>query len=549
MVYVEKQGRDFCAWLERPFFPGGRVKRVSLYFQEENSIPEKYRFGAPRARLEYLVGGEVRRWRGPSVEIISPVPVLRRGVPERKRLGRTPLLTAEESLSALAAARRAFASGTGEWPSLSLRERSARVRRFIAGLVRKKALITKTIMWEVAKPYREVEDEFERTAGFLGRLLEDAGEMERKAAGIKRDRGISGFVSRKPLGVALCLGPYNYPLFETLSLVFPALIAGNTVVMKPPRFGVLFFEDLLEDLRDCFPAGAVNVIFGDGPELIEPVMRSGDVDVFAFIGRASTANRLIELHPRKNRLKSLLGLEAKNTAVVLPDADLDVAVRECLLGGLAFNGQRCAALKMVFVHESAAEAFLSKTAASLESLEVGMPWAREVRITPLAEPERLPYLASLVEDAVAGGARVLNEHGGEAVGTIFRPALLYPVGRTMRLYHEEQFGPVIPVAPFRGLGEVVGYLHETSFGQQASIFGRDPHLLASFIRAVSAEVARVNINAKCQRGPDAFPFTGRKDSAHGDLASPAVLEFFSEPFTVTVRGGRGQERLLRRLLE
>jgi glyceraldehyde-3-phosphate dehydrogenase (NADP+) len=532
-----------------PAFPGRLVNRESLFFQEESSIPEKYRFGAPRTRLEYLVGGEVRLWSGPSVDIVSPVPVLKKGVLERKRLGRAPLLSAEEALSALASARRAFASGTGEWPSLPLQERAASVRAFIARLVKKKALITKTIMWEIAKPYREVEDEFDRTAGFLGRLLEDAGALERKAGRMKRDRGISGFVRREPLGVALCLGPYNYPLFETLSLVFPALIAGNTVVMKPPRFGVLFFEDLLEDLRDCFPAGAVNVVFGDGPELVEPVMRSGGVDVFAFIGRTSTANRLIELHPRKNRLKSLLGLEAKNTAVVLPDADLDVAVRECLLGSLAFNGQRCAALKMVFVHESAAEAFLSKMAASLRSLKVGMPWARGVRITPLAEPERLPYLAGLVEDAVANGARVLNEHGGQTVGTIFRPALLYPVGRAMRLYHEEQFGPIIPVAPFSELAEAVGYLHETSFGQQASIFGGDPRSLASFIRAVSAEVARVNINAKCQRGPDAFPFTGRKDSAHGDLASPAVLEFFSEPFTVTVRSGGGQERLLRRLLK
>ncbi len=280
-------------------------------------------------------------------------------------------------------------------------------------------------------------------------------------------------------------------------------------------------------------------------QIIEPLMRSGGIDAFAFIGRASTANRLLSLHPGKNRLRSLLGLGAKNAAVVLEDADLEVAVRECLLGALAFNGQRCAAIKIIFVHRNIADAFLAGMSGALKGVKTGMPWEKDVRITPLADAARVPVLSALIADAVKGGARVINEGGGLVRGTIMSPALVFPVNDKMDLYHEEQFGPIIPVVPFDELAEPVGYIQSSIYGQQASVFGRGRETVAGFIRSMRTSVARVNVNAKCQRGPEVFPFTGRNDSAHGDFASPAVLEFFSETFAVTHRAdpARGRARV------
>jgi len=505
-------------------------------------------------RKTYLIGGKVLDWTGPCAEVLSPMTQDQleyghavsasdlagagiAGVPDPARivLGRSPLLTEAEALKALEAARRAFSSGMGEWPSKSFSERVRAVELFISGIDRKKARIVETVMWEIAKPRREVEDEFDRTINFLRRIISDGAVLGRRTGRMRRDKGIFGRVAREPLGVALCLGPYNYPIFETLSLVIPALLAGNTVIMKPPRFGVLFFHDMIEDFAGCFPAGAANILFGDGERIVKPLMSSGGVDVLAFIGSAATANNLLSLHPGKNRLRSLLGLGAKNAAVVLDDADLETAVRECLTGGLAFNGQRCAAIKIIFVQGRIAGRFLESIKEALGKVSIGMPWIDGVRITPLADPERIPFLRQLVDDALDRGAEILNEGGGLAYGTILAPALVFPVNPEMRLYHEEQFGPIIPVAPFQEISQVILYVQQASYGQQASVFGRNRAITDYFIKSVRTSVARVNVNSKCQRGPDVFPFTGRKESAKGDFSSPAVLEFFSETFSVTRR--------------
>lgn len=518
------------------------VRAAASLFPDESRIPAAFRPPGPAALRSYLAGGEVKAWRGASLPVFSPVGVRRRGRLTRVRLGSHPALTGRESLRALAEARRAFGDGRGEWPSLSIDQRAAALERFIGRVLRKKSEICRMLLWEIAKPSSEIEDEFDRTIDFLRGLASEARRRERAASRVKRDKGIVGVVRDEPLGVALCLGPYNYPFFETMGLVGPALVMGNTVVIKPPRFGVLFLGLLLEDLRACFPAGAVNVVFGDGPTVVEPLMTSGGVDVLAFIGTSRTANHLLGLHPRKNRLQAVLGLGAKNAAVLLPDAEIEVAVEESLLGALAFNGQRCAALKIFFVHERIASDYLAALKDGVERVRVGLPWERGVRITPLADPARVGYLDGLLRDARRKGARVMNEKGGVHDGSLFRPALLFPVDDAMRVYHEEQFGPLLPVVPFARIETPLDFLRRTPFGQQLSVFGRDPAGLRPVLEAARTQVARINLNAKCQRGPDVFPFTGRKDSAKGDFSRAGILDLFSARSVVAARetpAGRG----------
>ena len=202
---------------------------------------------------------------------------------------------------------------------------------------------------------------------------------------------------------------------------------GNTVVFKPAKYGVLLIRPLLEAFKDCFPKGVINIIYGRGRATVGAIMETGQLNVFAFIGTNKGANDLKKMHPKPHALRSILGLDAKNPAIVLPDADLDVASEECLLGSLSYNGQRCTALKIIFVHKNVADKFLELYKQKLAKLKIGMPWDEGVKLTPLPEPGKTDYLTGLVEDAKSHGAEVVNENGGEIQETYFHPAVLYPV--------------------------------------------------------------------------------------------------------------------------
>ena len=212
---------------------------------------------------------------------------------------------------------------------------------------------------------------------------------------------------------------------------------------------------------------------------------------------------------------------------MLRNADLDIAVKEVVLGSLSFNGQRCTALKIVFVHSSIADMFLEKLSAAVSNLKLGMPWEKGVNITPVAEPEKPKYLAEAINEAVGYGAKVINTEGGDQCESFVHPAIVYPVDDRMMLYSEEQFGPVIPVLSFNKIKQPIDYLIHSNHGQQVSIFGTDAEEIAHLIDHLVNQVSRVNINAQCQRGPDSFPFTGRKDSAQGTLSLLDALRSFS----------------------
>jgi glyceraldehyde-3-phosphate dehydrogenase (NADP+) len=323
---------------------------------------------------------------------------------------------------------------------------------------------------------------------------------------------------------------------------------GNTIVFKPAKFGVLLLRPLLEAFRDAFPAGVVNTVYGEGRTIIGPMLASGKIDCLAFIGTARVADALKKQHPSPHRLRCVLGLDAKNPAIVLADADLELALNECLLGALSFNGQRCTALKILFVHEEIYAPFLTGLAERVDRLTRGLPWEAGVQITPLPEAGKTAYLTGLVEDAVALGARVVNPLGARVEGTFFAPAVVAPVDARMRLWREEQFGPVVPVVPFRSVDEPLRYIVESNYGQQVSVFGRDPATLGALIDPLVNQVSRVNLNSQCQRGPDVFPFTGRKDSAEGTLSVSDALRVFSIRALVAAKGTDENKALVTEIL-
>jgi glyceraldehyde-3-phosphate dehydrogenase (NADP+) len=389
-------------------------------------------------------------------------------------------------------------------------------------------------MWEIGKPYGDSLKEFDRAVTYVRDTIKALKKEERQSRWLSRQQGIIGRMIKVSLSVALCMGPFNYPLYETFTALGPALLTGNTVICKPPRFGSLLFGPLLKIFRDSFAKGVVNVVFGKGQQIIPPIISSGGIDMLAFIGTSGVADHLKKLHPKLHRMKITLGLEAKNPAIILPDADLGVAIRESVMGSLGFNGQRCAALKIFFVHASIVDYFLKRFSEEIAKLKSGMPWEKNVFITPLTKPDKTSYLKDLVDDALSLGARIINDAGCAIEGSFFYPALLYPANKEMRVYHEEQFGPVIPVVPY-DFNLPLRYVIESNYGQQAGIFGRDRHMMARLVDVFAHQVSRININCECQRTPDTFPFTGRKDSAEGVLSVSDALHAFTVPAFIAAR--------------
>jgi glyceraldehyde-3-phosphate dehydrogenase (NADP+) len=496
-------------------------------FPAENTIPDKWRLGSPIEQRHYLCGGEIREWTGPQQDVLSPICEAVHDTVQQKLIGSYPLLGEQQSLEALDAACKAYDCGRGTWPTLSVEERIRHVEAFAYRMKEKRDDVVRLLMWEIGKALPEAEKEFDRTVDYIRDTIDALKDLDRVSSRFVIEQGVIGQIRRAPLGVVLCMGPFNYPLNETFTTLIPALIMGNTVIFKPPKFGVLLHQPLLEAFRDCFPRGVVNTIYGEGQKVVGPLMTSGRIDVLAFIGSSRVADILKQQHPKPHRLRCIFGLEAKNAGIVLKDADLDQAVKECVLGALSYNGQRCTALKMLFVHRDIVDAFIANFSNAVDRLKRGMPWEAEVCITPLPEPNKTGYLMELIDDARAKGASVINRGGGTVEHTFMSPAIVYPVGPGMRLYSEEQFGPVVPIAPFSDFDEAMNYVIQSNYGQQVSLFGSDPEIIADLLDPLVNQVCRVNINSQCQRGPDIFPFTGRKDSAEGTLSVSDALRVFT----------------------
>jgi glyceraldehyde-3-phosphate dehydrogenase (NADP+) len=513
----------------------------------------------------YLRTGQILAWTGTTTRIESPM--------QQRHLGDLAALTADEALQALAAARHAWNNGLGAWPTSHPNERIAALEKFVARMRAKVKDLSTMLCWEIAKPFKDAEKEITRTIEYIDLTIAAYKEMEEQSNIIKKADGFMAQIRRSPLGVCLVMGPYNYPINETFCLLMPALIMGNPVVIKGARFGALTLQLMLEDFRDCFPAGVINTINGDGPTVIGPLMASGDVNVLAFIGSARASRGIRAPHPRPNRLRCILGLEAKNVAIVCPDADLDLAVAECATGALSYNGQRCTAIKLILAHERIREAFTQKLLARVDALVAGYAFDPEANITPMPSVGEVQRLQKLMATAVTAGARILgpttltDERGaavptsgprvvpcgvdadpraaslpaGEVVGgtdsdgTLLIPAVLGDVTLDMEIAKVEQFGPIVPIAGWSEPATVLDYLSNGDLGQQLALFTSSPEIAGWWIDHTAQLQCRLNLNSQCQRGPDVFPFTGRKDSAEGTLSISDALRCFSIRSMVAVK--------------
>jgi glyceraldehyde-3-phosphate dehydrogenase (NADP+) len=468
---------------------------------------------------------------------------------EQVALGTTPHVSAQVLGDAVTAAANAWAKGLGAWPKSRMEERINAVVKFRDGMLAQREIVCRLLMWEIGKNWADAQGEFDRTITYIDDTVAEVKNMEREASRFQFSGGVMAQIRRAPLGVTLCMGPFNYPLNETFTTLIPALIMGNTVVVKVARYGQLLWDPMLEAFRDSFPAGVVNLVNGLGREIVGPVVKEGKIDVLAFIGTSRVANQIKISHPQPFRFRSILSLEAKNPAIVMEDAELDNAVAECVRGSLSFNGQRCTALKIIFVHKKIAAEFTKKLVQKIDALVAGLPWEPKVSITPLPDPQKSEYLTALIKDAVDKGAVLANpERGGKIEGSLFYPAVLSRVSADARISVEEQFGPVVPIREYSDLQEVKDYILDSPYGNQASLFGQGPEQMGMMVDFLANQVCRININAQCQRGPDVYPFTGRKNSAEGTLSVYDALRSFSIRCMVATKQDAAGKHIVQEIL-
>ncbi len=205
-------------------------------------------------------------------------------------------------------------------------------------------------------------------------------------------------------------------------------------------------------------------------------------------------------------------------------------------------------MKVLYVHKAVVEEFNTRFCKKIDNLKFGNPWETDVVLTPLPEPDKPSYIQELIDDALKKGAKIINEKGGQTTENYIYPAVLYPVTKDMRVYEEEQFGPVIPVIPFSDIEEPLNDMAASNYGQQVSLFGHNVKTLAPLIDTLVNLVCRVNLNSSCQRGPDVYPFTGRKDSAVATLSVHDALRSFSIRTFVASKDNDYNNAILKELL-
>lgn len=318
-------------------------------------------------------------------------------------------------------------------------------------------------------------------------------------------------VHRKPLGVVASITPWNWPLMIAIWHVIPALRAGNTVLVKPSELAPVATSRFVELANAILPPGVLNLVTG-GPDVGAAISRHPGVDKIVFTGSSPTGRKIMA--SAAGNLKRLtLELGGNDAGIVLPDVDVKaVAAR---LFGVCFhnNGQTCACLKRLYVHESIYEELCGELAQLAKEVVVGDGMAAETQLGPVQNKAQLEIVKSLAEDARARGGRFLaGGRAREGAGYFYEPTIVADLSNGSRLVDEEPFGPIVPVIKYRDIEEAVRLANDNPNGLGGSVWSADPAGAARIASRLECGTAWVNEHGAVQ--PNA-PFGGIKQSGIG----------------------------------
>jgi glyceraldehyde-3-phosphate dehydrogenase (NADP+) len=366
------------------------------------------------------------------------------------------------------------------------------------------------IVLDAGKPISVAEGEVKATAERFKYAAEEAKQITGESMlgdTVPWHKEKIGMVIRQPLGVVLAISPFNYPLFIASAKIAPALAAGNSVVCKPASadpLPLLFLAELIQ--LAGLPEGVFNVVTGSGSEIGDTLASSDKINMISFTGSSPVGKRIGELAVLQ---KLHLELGGKSPALVLEDADLDIAAKQCISGAFKFSGQRCDAISRILVEKKVADRFVKKLLAEAKKWKSGDPYEEDVKIGPLIDDRAVSKVDSLVKDAKKKGAKVLLG-GKKGKGLYYQPTVLDKVTPKMKIAWEETFGPVATVMRVKDYEEAIKLANESEYGLDASVFTQDVD--KAIDAGMRLEDGTVNINAAPAHGLGNFPFGGDKDS-------------------------------------
>ncbi|HUU56238.1 MAG TPA: aldehyde dehydrogenase family protein [bacterium] len=347
-----------------------------------------------------------------------------------------------------------------------------------------------------------------------------------------------GMAFKRPVGVAGLIAPWNFPMAIPTWKAFPALVAGNAVVIKPATYTPATVCELGLILEEAgVPPGVFNVVCGRGSTVGEAMLNHPDINVISFTGSSAVGRRINEVGGR-NLKRVSLELGGKNAQIVLADADLELALEGVLWGAYGTTGQRCTATSRLIVQEKVYDEMVKMVVDAAARLKLGDGLDESVQVGPLVSEAQRETVHEYVEIGKKEGAELalggeFYEEGDCAKGFFYKPTVFVGVEPTMRIAREEIFGPVLSVIKVKDADEAIRVLNDSSYGLSSSIYTRDVNLAFKAIEDIEAGITYVNgptIGAEVH-----LPFGGVKDTGNGHReGSFTVFDIFTEWKTVYV---------------
>lgn len=351
---------------------------------------------------------------------------------------------------------------------------------------------------------------------------------------------------RVPIGVAGVITPWNFPMAIPTWKMFPALVCGNTIVFKPASDTPATATALVEILAEAgVPAGVVNIVHGGGGEVGNAIVGHDEVDLVSFTGSTGVGKKISEMAAATLKRVSL-ELGGKNAQMVMPDANMDLALDGVLWGAFGTTGQRCTATSRLLLHEKIHDSFVAALVKRVEALKLGDGLKAGIDVGPCVNESQQQTVQSYVDIGLQQGAKIaaggsIPKDGDLAKGWFYRPTVFTGVQPDHRIAKEEIFGPVLSVIKFRTLEEGIRILNDTIYGLSSSVYTTNINDAYTAIRDIKAGITYINaptIGAEAH-----MPFGGVKQTGNGHREGGwTVYDFFSEWKTVYVDYSGGLQR-------
>ena len=405
------------------------------------------------------------------------------------------------------------------WGALSLRERAEILRPAAARLTQEAARLGDLASRELGKPLAEAVGEATYTATAFAQEIDQI--VDALADITRADARTTSILRHAPLGVCAAITPWNFPILMPHQSVLPALIAGNTVLLKPSEETTLVACEYASILNEFLPHGVLTMVIGDGTQGRALVL--SDVNLIVFTGSRETGKRILsDAGPSLKRV--ILELGGKDPLIVLDDADLDLAAAFAVRNSFRNAGQVCVSTERIYVDAAVRAEFLAKMVEKTAALKQGDPSEETTTVGPMVNARQKAKVVAQIDAAIAAGATVLA--GGSAgSGNFIAPTILANVNHTMEIMREETFGPVACVQKFDSLDEAVRLANDTPFGLGAAVFGRDVARAEGI--AARINTGMVGVNQGCG-GADGCPWVGAKDSGYGFHSGPEGHRQFAQ---------------------